>query len=180
MDWPKYRIEIFWSDEDGGYIANVPELPYCSAFGESYEEALHEVQEAMELHLETLREEGRPIPEPLLRPGGLGIGALPYWDLPPYPALPWLRRGEPPAPELEPWEVLAAQTQAFFDAFIEAQHEVFEEMLRQVPHPQEMSDVREHVRTDVREHVRKLLAAMYPRQQRGAGRSGKGSEASRS
>jgi predicted RNase H-like HicB family nuclease len=63
MDQPKYRIEIFWSDEDGGYIANVPDLLYCSAFGESYEEALREVLVAMELHLDTLREMGRPIPE---------------------------------------------------------------------------------------------------------------------
>jgi predicted RNase H-like HicB family nuclease len=47
----KYRIEIFYSEEDEGYIANVPDLHYCSAFGESYEEALHEVLIAMELHL---------------------------------------------------------------------------------------------------------------------------------
>lgn len=64
MDQPKYRIEIFWSDEDGGYIANVPDLRYCSAFGESYEEALREVLVAMDLHLDTLRELGRSIPEP--------------------------------------------------------------------------------------------------------------------
>ena len=67
MNQPKYRIEIFWSDEDGGYIANVPDLRYCSAFGESYEEALREVLVAMELHLDTLREEGRPTPEPKSR-----------------------------------------------------------------------------------------------------------------
>jgi predicted RNase H-like HicB family nuclease len=64
MAQPKYRIEIFWSDEDGGYIANVPDLRYCSAFGESYEEALREVLVAMELHLDTLRELDRSIPEP--------------------------------------------------------------------------------------------------------------------
>jgi predicted RNase H-like HicB family nuclease len=63
MDQPKYRIEIFWSDEDGGYIANVPDLRYCSAFGESYEEALREVLVAMELHLNALNEMGRPVPE---------------------------------------------------------------------------------------------------------------------
>ena len=68
MDQPKYRIEIFWSDEDGGYIANVPDLLYCSAFGESYEEALHEVLVAMELHLETLQELDRPIPDPTAPP----------------------------------------------------------------------------------------------------------------
>lgn len=64
MDQPKYHIDIFWSDEDGGYIANVPDLLYCSAFGESYEEALREVLVAMELHLDTLRELDRSIPEP--------------------------------------------------------------------------------------------------------------------
>ena len=64
MDQPKYRIEIFWSDEDGGYIANVPDLRYCSAFGETYEEALREVLVAMDLHLDTLRELDRSIPEP--------------------------------------------------------------------------------------------------------------------
>jgi predicted RNase H-like HicB family nuclease len=63
MEQPKYHIDIFWSDEDGGYIANVPDLRYCSAFGESYEEALREVLVAMDLHLETLRELDRPIPE---------------------------------------------------------------------------------------------------------------------
>jgi predicted RNase H-like HicB family nuclease len=67
MDQPKYHIDIFWSEEDGGYIANVPDLRYCSAFGETYEEALREVLIAMELHLDTLREEGRPIPEPKSR-----------------------------------------------------------------------------------------------------------------
>jgi transcriptional regulator NrdR len=63
MDQPKYRIEIFWSNEDGGYIANVPDLRYCSAFGETYEEALREVLVAMELHLDTLRELERDEPE---------------------------------------------------------------------------------------------------------------------
>jgi predicted RNase H-like HicB family nuclease len=64
MDQPKYHIDIFWSDEDGGYIANVPDLRYCSAFGESYEEALREVLVAMDLHLDTMRGLNRPIPEP--------------------------------------------------------------------------------------------------------------------
>lgn len=67
MDRPKYHIDIFWSDEDSGYVANVPDLLYCSAFGETYEEALREVLVAMELHLDTLEELGRPIPEPTVR-----------------------------------------------------------------------------------------------------------------
>ncbi len=64
MEQHRYEIDIFYSEQDEAYIANVPELPYCSAWGESYEQALAEVQVAMELHLSTLREEGREIPEP--------------------------------------------------------------------------------------------------------------------
>lgn len=68
MQSPKYEIDIFYSAEDEAYIADVPELTYCSAWGGTYEEALSEVMIAMELHLVTLREEGRPIPEPRVRP----------------------------------------------------------------------------------------------------------------
>lgn len=64
---PKYEIDIFWSNEDDAYIAVVPDLPYCSAWGDTYEDALREVQVAISLHLETLQEEGRPIPEPKAR-----------------------------------------------------------------------------------------------------------------
>ncbi len=61
----KYEIDIFWSDEDDAYIANVPELPYCSAWGDTYEEALAEAQVAIRGHLHVLRETGRPVPAPL-------------------------------------------------------------------------------------------------------------------
>jgi len=60
----KYAIEIFYSEEDGGYIAVVPELAGCSAFGESEEEALREVMTAIELWLETAEKEGKEIPQP--------------------------------------------------------------------------------------------------------------------
>ncbi len=59
-----YSIWIVPSDEDEGFIAVVPELPGCSAFGETEEEALAEVKVAIDLWLETAREEGREIPEP--------------------------------------------------------------------------------------------------------------------
>ena len=68
MDRPKDHIDIFWSKEDDGYIANVPDLRYCSAFGETPEDALREVLVAMELHLDTLDELGRPISEAQARP----------------------------------------------------------------------------------------------------------------
>lgn len=64
---PRYEIDIFYSDEDEAYIANVPDLPYCSAFGATYEEALQEALVAIDLHVETLTEMGRPIPEPTPR-----------------------------------------------------------------------------------------------------------------
>jgi predicted RNase H-like HicB family nuclease len=38
-----YHVNIFYSDDDGGYIADVPDLEGCSAFGSTPEEALHEV-----------------------------------------------------------------------------------------------------------------------------------------
>jgi predicted RNase H-like HicB family nuclease len=62
-----YAIEIFYSEEDGGYIAVVPELPGCSAFGRTEEEALKEVKIAMSLWLETAKEIGREIPVPQKR-----------------------------------------------------------------------------------------------------------------
>jgi predicted RNase H-like HicB family nuclease len=52
----KYAIEIFFNDEDEGYIAIVPELPECSAFGETDEEALKEIKVAIELWMETSKD----------------------------------------------------------------------------------------------------------------------------
>lgn len=60
----KYAIGIFYSEEDGGYIATVPELAGCSAFGETEEDALREVMTAIDLWLETARNMGRNIPQP--------------------------------------------------------------------------------------------------------------------
>ena len=60
----KYPVEIFWSDEDHGYIAIAPDLPGCSAWGASPEDALREVQSAADAWLEATRSMGRPAPEP--------------------------------------------------------------------------------------------------------------------
>jgi len=62
-----YAIEIFYSEEDEGFIAIVPELPGCSAFGRTEEDALKEVKMAMQLWLETAKEIGREIPAPQKR-----------------------------------------------------------------------------------------------------------------
>lgn len=62
-----YHINIFWSDEDGGYIADIPDLEACSAFGATPAEALTEVQRAKAAWLEAARAEGKPIPAPRYR-----------------------------------------------------------------------------------------------------------------
>jgi predicted RNase H-like HicB family nuclease len=63
-----YHINIFYSEEDGGYIADIPDLPNCSAFGNTPAEALAEVELAKEAWLETARVEDKPIPLPHYRP----------------------------------------------------------------------------------------------------------------
>ena len=63
-----YHINIFHSDEDGGYIADVPDLEACSAFGATPEEALRQIQVAKQTWLETARAEGKAIPTPRYRP----------------------------------------------------------------------------------------------------------------
>lgn len=63
-----YHINIFYSEEDQAYIADIPDLKFCSAHGATPEEALAEVLIARDLWLETAREEGMPIPEPRFRP----------------------------------------------------------------------------------------------------------------
>lgn len=63
-----YHINIFYSEEDGGYIADVPDLEACSAFGNSPAEALSELEIAKSAWLEAARAEGKPIPPPTFRP----------------------------------------------------------------------------------------------------------------
>ena len=59
---------VFYSDEDGGYIADIPDLEACSAFGATRQEALAAVECAKEAWLAAAREAGRAIPEPRYRP----------------------------------------------------------------------------------------------------------------
>lgn len=61
----KYAIVIFYSKEDGGFIATVPELPGCSAFGGTEEEALREAHTAVALWTDAAKQEGRRIPKPI-------------------------------------------------------------------------------------------------------------------
>ena len=63
-----YHINIFYSDEDEGYIADIPDLEACSAFGETPEEALAEVQIAKSAWLKAARTGKKPVPKSRYRP----------------------------------------------------------------------------------------------------------------
>lgn len=63
-----YHINIFYSEEDGGYIADIPDLESCSAFGATPERALAELERAKAAWLEAARAEGKPVPPPRYRP----------------------------------------------------------------------------------------------------------------
>jgi len=63
-----YHINIFFSEEDGGYIADIPDLEACSAFGSTPAQALDQVEIAKSAWLETARDHGKPIPEPKYKP----------------------------------------------------------------------------------------------------------------
>ncbi|MCK4385379.1 MAG: type II toxin-antitoxin system HicB family antitoxin [candidate division Zixibacteria bacterium] len=60
----KYEVIIYWSDEDGAFIAEVPELAGCMADGVTYQEAVANVEIAIQEWIETAKELGRSIPEP--------------------------------------------------------------------------------------------------------------------
>jgi len=64
----KYHINIFFSEEDGGYIADIPDLKNCNAFGESPNEALQQVLIAQKLWLEEAQNSNLPIPTSKYRP----------------------------------------------------------------------------------------------------------------
>ena len=63
-----YHINVFWSDDDGAWVADIPDLKFCSAFGATPEEAVREVQIAKTAWLQAAKEHGKPIPKPKYRP----------------------------------------------------------------------------------------------------------------
>jgi predicted RNase H-like HicB family nuclease len=65
---PHYAIVVFWSDADDAWVADVPDLKSCSAFGATPEEAVAEVGIAMEGWLAAARDAGHPIPQPRFEP----------------------------------------------------------------------------------------------------------------
>lgn len=65
---PRYHINVFYSPEDECWVADAPDLKYCSAFGHTAAEAVIEIQIAMEAWLEVWAESGRPLPEAKYKP----------------------------------------------------------------------------------------------------------------
>ena len=64
----KYHINVFYSKPDEGFVADVPDLLGCSAFGKTPHEALQNVVEAMERWMETAKANGEEIPVPQYKP----------------------------------------------------------------------------------------------------------------
>jgi len=60
----QYEIILYWSEQDRAFLAEVPELPGCAADGDTYQEALANVEVVIQEWIETAKELGRPIPRP--------------------------------------------------------------------------------------------------------------------
>ncbi|PZV12932.1 MAG: type II toxin-antitoxin system HicB family antitoxin [Leptolyngbya sp.] len=63
-----YHINVFYSEADEGYIADIPDLKFCSAFGETPEDAVRELGLAKAAWIEAATAAGKPVPEPKYRP----------------------------------------------------------------------------------------------------------------
>lgn len=63
-----YHINVFYSDEDDGYIADIPDLNHCSAFGDTPEDALKEVLMAKQAWLDSAKAHNKKIPPPKYKP----------------------------------------------------------------------------------------------------------------
>lgn len=64
----EYHINVFFSNEDRAWVADIPDLEACSAFGRTAEEAVVEVEKARDLWLASARDAGNPIPSARYRP----------------------------------------------------------------------------------------------------------------
>lgn len=60
----RYKIIVYWSEDDEAFIAEVPELPGCAADGPTYQQAVRNAEIVIDEWIETAKEPGRPIPQP--------------------------------------------------------------------------------------------------------------------
>ena len=72
-----YHINIFFSEEDGGYIADIPDLSHCAAFADTPEGALAEVLKAKAAWIEAAKADGKPIPPPSFKPAIYQLSKVP-------------------------------------------------------------------------------------------------------
>ena len=63
-----YHINVFWREEDDSYVADIPDLEYCSAFGDTPQEAVEQVLIAKDLWIKSARADSKPVPPPRYRP----------------------------------------------------------------------------------------------------------------
>ena len=68
MQTLKYQVVIQWSEADNAFVAEVPQLPGCTAHGDTRQEAVRQINQAIQLWTDTAREFGDPIPEPEQEP----------------------------------------------------------------------------------------------------------------
>jgi predicted RNase H-like HicB family nuclease len=64
---PAHPINVFWSVEDEAWVVDAPDLPYCSALGDTPHEAVAEVELAIEAWVEAASSSGRAVPQPSAR-----------------------------------------------------------------------------------------------------------------
>jgi len=64
MKESQYELIIFWDESDQIFVVDVPELPGCMAHGQTKSEAIAHAEAAIDLWIETAKEDGIPIPEP--------------------------------------------------------------------------------------------------------------------
>lgn len=60
----EYELVVYWSDDDGAFVVEVPELPGCMAGGATYQEAVSNAEVVIVEWIEAAKDLGRPIPEP--------------------------------------------------------------------------------------------------------------------
>ena len=70
-----YHINMFWSEEDQAWVADIPQLRHCSAVGATPQKALSEVLEAKQAWLDSAGDHGDPVPEPRYRPAIYATGS---------------------------------------------------------------------------------------------------------
>ena len=64
MTMDQYAIIVFWSEDDSAWVADIPDLKSCAAFGNTPEEAVAEVRVALDAWLAAARDAGLDIPRP--------------------------------------------------------------------------------------------------------------------